>query len=99
MRRERTGARPRRKRSYRPAVLAVEAGHRLKHADRLVRALALDDPGDRELQPALDLLDVEEGGGQPDLGSHRHRRGETDLGETVVHTHLSLGDPEELRPQ
>src|SRR5690242_1958434 len=84
---------------YRSALttLAVQTGHRLEHADRLVRPLALDDPADDQLQPALDLLDVDQGGSQPDLRTRGHRGGEADLVKPVVHRHLRVGHVQDLR--
>src|ERR1700741_1366502 len=79
------------------AALAVETGHRLEHADRLVRPLALDHAVDDQLQAALDLLDVNEGGGQADLRTHGHRSGEADLVEPVVHRHLHVSHLQDLR--
>src|SRR5580692_7670329 len=78
--------------------LPVEPRHRLEDADRLVGALALDHPADDELQAALDLLDVDEGRGEPDLRPDGHRGGKADLVEPVVHRHLDVGHREDLRP-
>src|SRR4051794_8496995 len=75
---------------------AVGAEDQLGDADRLLAALALDDRADGQLQPAGDLGDVVERRGEPDLRAHRHRCGEPDLVQAVVHAHLRVGDGEHL---
>src|SRR4051794_19004472 len=78
------------------AVVAVDG---LGDADRLVAALPLDGGGEGQLQPAGELLDVLEGGGEPNLRAHRHRRGEAHLVEAVVDGHGGVGDDEDLGEQ
>src|SRR6059058_306511 len=66
---------------------AVDAVDRLGDADRLVAALALDGHREHVLQAAGDLGDLGERGAGPHLRPDRHRGGEADLVEAVVHAH------------
>src|SRR3954464_5603016 len=78
------------------AVVPVD---RLRDADRLVAALALDDAGEGELQSAGDLLDVGQRRLHPHLGAHRNRRGEPHLVQAVVYAHRCVGHDEDLREE
>src|SRR3954470_1037704 len=75
-----------------PLSSGVGQGDPLGDADRLVASLALDGDGEGVLQPAGDLFHVLERHPCPDLRADRHRRGEPDLVQAVVHAHLRVGD-------
>src|SRR5829696_5328568 len=87
------------KTATRTCLAAVVAVHRLRDADRLVAALALDDAGEGELLAAGDVLDVRQRGGQPHLRAHGDRRGKAHLVQAVVHAHDGVGHAQDATEQ
>jgi AcrR family transcriptional regulator len=79
--------------------LQVVPRHRLRHAHRLVAALALHAEGDGDLDTARHVVDAGDlrGGAQP--GAHGYRGGETHLVRPVVDAHLHALDLDQLRPE
>src|SRR4051795_3635037 len=76
-----------------PGSARVGPADPLGYAARLVAALALDGDGEGVLHPAGDLLAVLEHDPRADLRADRHRGGEADLVQAVVHAHRRVADP------